>query len=610
MKHSVIKWLVPFLLAHLFSTPISAQSERGIALKAKIEKAKNDNEKVFALQNLAKYYYSLKQEDSGDILIDQMILLAEKSQDTKLIKSALFENPAFLLTNIHTLNVANQKKKYTERALEYAKRNNDAGLMALAYIQISAFHLNNGNLEGADYFAELANTNAMASGNDTAIILSYLQQGNVSKAMSKVLIALQKYSNALDLSVEKELYVLETRVYHAMAQFYKELQKMSKSRELLFKSIALNQKHRNAKGLMDDYMMMAKMCETDQSSCERIYLQNARHLADSLNETEMQMEYKRLSFYALFDKYSSDSMFRALEADKYLKTYFRNFGPGNIEWVYGQTFLYDVNKGKEDSAVYYFNRAEDSLYKTLVMSRKKNFILELATANSKHNIPEAIINYKNLLNLHEKTLSWSGMAESSAELMKLFEFTGNYRKAYEYNKLFDEYNTKYADQSRKNDVDLLTLENDRKEKARELELALEAQKRSYNLQYLLIAVIIISMFTVLAMMGLYKVSRKTIRMVGFFSFLLLFEFIFLLSKKWITQFTHGTPWQDLLFMLLLAFLMLPLHHWLEHQVIDYLTTRDLLKGHKNELNRHHIHIEKKSPSIRVKERDMLQKKKI
>jgi hypothetical protein len=194
--------------------------------------------------------------------------------------------------------------------------------------------------------------------------------------------------------------------------------------------------------------------------------------------------------------------------------------------------------------------------------------------------------------------------------MKLFEFTGDYRKAYEYNKLFDEYNTKYADQSRKNEVDLVTLENDQKEKAREVELALEAQKRSYNLQYLLIAVIIISLFTVLAMMGFYKVSRKTIRMVGFFSFLLLFEYIILLSKKWMTQFTHGTPWQDLLFMLLLAFLMLPLHHWLEHQVIDYLTTRDLLKGHKNEENSHHIQIKKKSPSIRVKERDLLQKKKV
>lgn len=601
MKHSVIKWLVPFLLTHILSNPINAQSNWELTLQGKIEEAKNDKEKVVALQQLAKYYYSLKQEDSGDILIDQMILLAEKSQDAKLIKSALFENPSFLLTTIHTLDVAKQKKKYTERALDYAKRINDAGLMALAYNQLSAFHLNNGNLEGADYFAELANTNAMASGNDTAIILSYLQQGNVSKAMSKVLIALQKYSNALDLSLEKELYVLETRIYHAMAQFYKELGKMGKSRELLFKSIALNQKHKNAKGLMDDYMMMAKMCERDQSSCERIYLQYASHLADSLNEVDVQMECKRLNFYSLFDKYDSDSMFRALEADKELKTYFRNFGPGIIDWVYGQIFLYDVNKGNEDSAVYYFNRAEDSLYKTLVMSRKKNFIQELANANSKHNIPAAIINYKNLLNLHEKTLSWSGMAESSAELMKLYEFSGDFRKAYEYNKLFDEYNTKYADQSRKNDVDLLTLENDRKEKARESELAMEAQKRSYNLQYLFIAVIIISMFTVLAMMGLYKVSRKTIRMVGFFSFLLLFEFIILLSKKWITQFTHGTPWQDLLFMLLLAFLMLPLHHWLEHQVIDYLTTRDLLKGHQNEVNRHPIHIEKKSPSIHKKE---------
>jgi hypothetical protein len=55
MKYSVIKWLVPFLLTNLFSNPVSAQTNRGTILQEKIEKAKNDKEKVIALQQLAKY---------------------------------------------------------------------------------------------------------------------------------------------------------------------------------------------------------------------------------------------------------------------------------------------------------------------------------------------------------------------------------------------------------------------------------------------------------------------------------------------------------------------------------------------------------------------------
>jgi hypothetical protein len=594
--------VVHFLLSHLLTNPLLAQSIREISLQEQVNKAKTDKEKVTALQSFANYYYSVKQEDSGDIRIDQMILLAEKSQDIKLVKFALFENPSFLLSNIPTLDVASQKKKYAERALDYAIRINDPGLMALAYIQLSTYHLINGNLERADHFAELSNTNALASANDTVIILSYLQQGNVYKDMSKVSISLQKYLNALNIAIEKELYELETRSYRLMAQFYKEMKKMNISRELLFKSIALNKEHKNLLGLMDDYMMMAKMCEIDQSSCEQTFLSDASHLADSLNAIGIQLELKRLQFYSLFDRYSSDSMMRVLESDNELKTYFKNFGPGNLDWIYGQVFLYDIKKNKEDSAVFYLKRAEDSLYKSLVMSRKKNFIQDLAMANSRYNIQEAIFNYKNLLNLHVQTSNLSGMAATSAELMKLFEFNGDFRKAYEYNKLYDEYNMKYAEQSRKNDVELLTLENDRKEKERIQELALDAQKRAYNLQYLFIAVIIFSLFTVLAMLGFYKVSRKTVRMVGFFSFLLLFEFIILLSKKWITQFTQGTPWQDLLFMIILAILMLPLHHWLEHQVIEYLTNKDLLRGHPNiGHERHKIIIEKKSPSMHKKE---------
>jgi hypothetical protein len=86
------------------------------------------------------------------------------------------------------------------------------------------------------------------------------------------------------------------------------------------------------------------------------------------------------------------------------------------------------------------------------------------------------------------------------------------------------------------------------------------------------------------MMGFYKVSQRTVRLLGFFSFLLLFEYITLMSKKWISGITGGTPWQDFLFMILLALVMLPLHNWLEHQIIGYLTSKELLKPYKSKKN--------------------------
>jgi len=104
----------------------------------------------------------------------------------------------------------------------------------------------------------------------------------------------------------------------------------------------------------------------------------------------------------------------------------------------------------------------------------------------------------------------------------------------------------------------------------------EAKRKRYNLQYLGITIGITALFVVLVMLGMFKVSATTIKMIGFFAFLMFFEFIFLIFKKTIYSITHGEPLKDLLFMIALAALLLPLHHWLEHKVIHYLTSHNRL----------------------------------
>lgn len=115
------------------------------------------------------------------------------------------------------------------------------------------------------------------------------------------------------------------------------------------------------------------------------------------------------------------------------------------------------------------------------------------------------------------------------------------------------------------------------ERQRERELAAaEAEKqRRYNLQLTLIPVAIALLFLLLAVLGFYKLSTRSIRIVGFISFLFFFEFLFLLFKKRVSVITQGEPWKDLLFMVLLAALLLPLHHWLEHKVVHHLSHKKL-----------------------------------
>ena len=105
-----------------------------------------------------------------------------------------------------------------------------------------------------------------------------------------------------------------------------------------------------------------------------------------------------------------------------------------------------------DSAVYFLKKAKDALFVHLVISEKKNFLMELAAANSHRHVPEAIRNYEELLTLQKQTSNWSGMAETSKALMTLFESRNDFKKAYAYGRLYEQYNSVYTDQSRKNDI--------------------------------------------------------------------------------------------------------------------------------------------------------------
>ena len=602
MKTTDIRRLFVLLLAcGTFVSRSWGQTVVESLLEKDLAFSKTPPERLASLNALAHYHYRNHHTDKAFPLISQMILEAEQSQSQELLKNAHFENPVFKDEHVATIELAEKKQQYVLAALEYTKRINDPRLMSKAYLQLSVCHHVSGNLLSADYFAELASTSALSSENDSAIIMSYIQQGLVSQKASKMLIALQKYTNALDLAVEKELKGLESHVYHAMAQLYKELGKIGVSRELLFKSMAIHKSIKDQYGLMDDYFLMAKMCERNDTACKRSYLEHAHFLADSLNDFESRMEYKKLHFYSLYEQLSSEDLIRKLNADTELRNYFEGLGPGYLDWTHGQIYLYGKSGGNPDSAVFYFQKARDPLFQSLVMSRKKNFILELAMANSQRDIPEAISNYKNLLHMNALTSSWHEMAEVTHALVRLYEITGDYRMAFTNSKLYDEYSMRYANQSRQNEVDVITLENDRKEKIRMAELTLEARKRDYNLQYLMIGLIIAGLFVTLAMMGFYHVSRRAIQMVGFFSFLLLFEYIILLAKKWMTYITHGTPWQDFLLLISLAIMMLPLHHWLEHKIVGYLTEKNLIRPHTSFTPRLRKGKTKKIPPGRVPE---------
>jgi hypothetical protein len=130
---------------------------------------------------------------------------------------------------------------------------------------------------------------------------------------------------------------------------------------------------------------------------------------------------------------------------------------------------------------------------------------------------------------------------------------------------------------------VVLLQVDRENKKREsdlLELA-EKQERKHNLQIMAITVMVTGFFGFMLFLGMFAVSKTTIKMLGYFAFISLFEFIIVLLDHPINALSHGEPLKIWAMKICLIALLVPLQHFLEHRLIHFLQSRKLLEARQN-----------------------------
>jgi tetratricopeptide (TPR) repeat protein len=245
-----------------------------------------------------------------------------------------------------------------------------------------------------------------------------------------------------------------------------------------------------------------------------------------------------------------------------------------IDYLYG--ILY-VSAGRTDSAAFYLKKAEP--YMLANANKSNQYYLYAMTSNYYQeikNYDKAITYALKAKDMAEQLGSLTAMQESVTNLDSLYQLKGDYKTAYSYNSLYHQYADSLNAQAKERDMMTLEIDNENRRKDREAKLHEEEVRRSHNIQYMGITVAIACIFILLVGMGVFKVSKSTIEALGFFAFIFLFEFIILIADNTIHDLTHGEPWKVLAIKIGLIAILLPLHHKLEHRVIHYLTTQELL----------------------------------
>ena len=551
---------------------LHAQDKLEQLLNRELAEAKTDSIRIVILGKLADYYYAEKNEIKGDSLIEKQIMLAEESRNQNLLIIAFFKNASYKNVVSSTREVSQKRVGYIKQALNFAKRAGLTDYTALAYSNIAGLYTNDGKLDEALNYANLGLATAMNSGNDSVKILCSIELGSVYLAKSDILLAYKNYTSAYDMATEAENIYLQSKALHTIASLYKKLGQPDLAKEYFLRSLELNRKFNNGYGLMEDYLMLGKLSMNPQVGSD--YLNRAFHLADSLHEPFTKLEAQKILFIFKLLNQEIEENLVYLQKETELRTYYENSGPDFIDWIIGEIYYYG---GKPDSGLAYFKKAESSFDKGYDFAIKKSFFSELAEAYKEvNNLPKAIVYYKKIIDLSLQSSDLINVKKYSNELKNLYAEEGDYKQAFFYNTQYDLYSDSLDLQAKEKDLALLEIENENKNRLRQEEIAKAEELRSNNLQYMGITIVVASAFIIMMLTGMFRVSKFTIRIMGFFSMIFLFEFIILFLDTWIHNITHGKPLWVWGIKIGVISCLFPIHHYVENRIIEYLLSRKLI----------------------------------
>lgn len=266
-----------------------------------------------------------------------------------------------------------------------------------------------------------------------------------------------------------------------------------------------------------------------------------------------------------------------LNSNPDLKQSFIRFGIGNYYFQLGEIFRYG---NQPDSALHYFKLAEPDMLKNFSLAQVLYIYLEIAACyGMKNEMDNEIIYYEKTLKYSKETGNIENIAMISDSLSRLYQEKGDYKQAYDLKLLATITKDSLAQLSKERDIALLGLNRESRKLEEGLLQEQQRLRNQRNLQYMGITIAISVVFLFMLILGTFAVSKLTIKILGYFFFISLFEFfVLVLDNEILFNFTHGQPFRLWLIKIFLIGSLVPLQQWLEHTLIKFLESRQLIRA--------------------------------
>lgn len=527
---------------------------------------------------LSQYYLTVdpsKAETWGKKALED----AELSRSRKAIAKANIDNG-------YRLSLVSGKKEnitsaisFFEEGYKIARKNNLYEEMGRSLIFLSAMSRLIPDADKALNQASQAVSILSNTGNDSLHCLALLSVGAANLSKDDKLMALKNYFDATVLAEKTRNNILLRSCYSRLSAFYLSVENFDKSIDYAFKMIEISRHDKNAEmkyAHVSDLKLAGDIyLKKKNYDLAAVFYERSIRAADSIkfNQLKFQGYLGLINLYLESDEPQKAKVF--FDSSTELKNYIRLYG---MESVIDQAYGYIYGKlGKNDSADYYFNKALP-FFETQVNSNNKLFFymqygMHLVKSGRLQDGISMLL-ASNAVAKENKKLET--MAELAKHLDSSYRKTGDFKQALHYSGLARSYKDSLDKLGKEDELLQLQITDEENRKERLLNEEREKIEKRNRIQYMAIIISIAVVFVALVLLGFLRVSATTIRIIGFFAFLMFFEFIFLVFKKNIYGLTKGEPWKDLAMMILIAAVLVPLHHWAEHRVIRYLSSQHML----------------------------------
>lgn len=462
-------------------------------------------------------------------------------------------------------------KKFFQDGLQFAEAVSNDKYIVFGNIYLAKLLRKQSEFENARRYILSALERSEKILSDSLTALSLIELGDWNVTRLNPLEASKNFTRAYEWAIKLEDGKLESLVCHRLANLYKNAGDTDEAKRQIYKSIAVNNKHNDGAGLVNDYTILGAATSND------LYLDTVFYYAKKFGLENKTFSAKNilLAIYAFVQKNPRKAI-QFIESNSDVKNDIENIGKGNYFWYMGMIYRYG---GMPDSALFYLNKAEQPMIKFMSSSYLPYLYLDMAISYQlKKDWRTAIKYYEKVFEGANQFSYYSLLGQAADSLSVLYGIIGNYQKGYDYKFSATKVNDSIALSAKQKDLVLLDLTRERTKQEDEARQEKERIHRKHNLQYMGITTGISIVLFIFLMLGTFKASKTVIRIFGFVYFICLFEFVILLiDHSIIIPLTHEDPLKIWLMKIAILIVLVPVQQFIEHRLIHFVQSGAFLQ---------------------------------